>query len=85
MCNLQIHLELQRQGATVFSEETTTTKMKRTPAELVAYLTRELDFPEGAFLMTGTGIVPGNEFSLMPGDQVRIQVGSVMVENRVCS
>lgn len=85
LCNLQIHLELQRQGATVFSGETTTAKMKRTLAELVAYLTREVDFPQGAFLMTGTGIVPGNEFSLMPGDHVRIQVGSVMVENRVCS
>ncbi len=83
LCNLQIHLDLQRQGATVFRGETTTAKMERTLAELVACLTRELDFPKGAFLMTGTGIVPGNDFSLMPGDQVRIQVGSMIVENRV--
>lgn len=81
--NLPIRLELQRQGATIFAGETTTAKMKRTPAELVAYLTRELDFPHGVFLMTGTGVVPGDEFSLMPADRVRIQVGSVEIENHV--
>jgi 2-dehydro-3-deoxy-D-arabinonate dehydratase len=81
--NLPIHLELQRQDATIFAGETTTSKMKRTPGELVAYLTRELDFPQGVFLMTGTGVVPGDEFSLMPADRVRIQVGSVAIENPV--
>ncbi len=83
LCNLPIHLELQRGGVTVFAGETTTAKMKRTLAELVAYLTRELEFPQGAFLMTGTGIVPGDNFSLIPDDQVHIQVGSVVLENRV--
>ncbi len=81
--DLPIRLELQRQGATIFTGETTTAKMKRTPAELVAHLTRELDFPQGVFLMTGTGIVPGDEFSLLPADRVRIQVGSVAIENPV--
>ncbi len=83
--NLPIHLEIRRGGAAVFTGETTTAKMKRTPAELVAHLTHELDFPQGTFLMTGTGIVPGDDFSLMPDDLVHIQVGSAIIENRVRS
>jgi 2-dehydro-3-deoxy-D-arabinonate dehydratase len=59
--------------------------MKRTLSELTEYLTRELDFPHGVFLMTGTGIVPGNEFTLQPDDVVSIQVGSLAIKNRVGS
>ena len=57
--------------------------MKRSFEELVAYLGRELDFPRGVFLMTGTGIVPPDEFSLAPGDAVRITIGSLTLENDV--
>lgn len=42
--------------------------MKRSPEELVDYLTKAMDFSQGAFLMTGTGIVSGDDFSLQPGD-----------------
>jgi 2-dehydro-3-deoxy-D-arabinonate dehydratase len=57
--------------------------MKRTLEELVDFLTREIDFPHGVFLMTGTGIVPGDDFSLQHGDFVRIQIGSLLLENVV--
>jgi 2-dehydro-3-deoxy-D-arabinonate dehydratase len=51
--------------------------------ELVDYLRRELDFPQGVFLMTGTGIVPPDDFSLAPGDLVRITIGELTLENEV--
>jgi 2-dehydro-3-deoxy-D-arabinonate dehydratase len=57
--------------------------MKRSLEELVAYLGRELDFPQGVFLMTGTGVVPPDDFTLEPGDLVRITVGSLTLENQV--
>ncbi len=57
--------------------------MKRLPEELAAYLGKELAFPCGAFLMTGTGIVPEDDFTLEPGDLVRISVGDLVLENEV--
>lgn len=50
---------------------------------MVGWLTRELTFPEGAFLLTGTGLVPPDEFSLAAGDTVQIDVGDLTLENRV--
>ena len=49
------------------------------------YLVRELAFPHGVFLMTGTGIVPGEEFSLQAGDRVSISVGELSLQNDVAS
>jgi 2-dehydro-3-deoxy-D-arabinonate dehydratase len=46
-------------------------------------LGRELEFPAGVFLMTGTGIVPPDDFTLAPGDRVRIEVGELTLENEV--
>jgi 2-dehydro-3-deoxy-D-arabinonate dehydratase len=83
--HVPIRLEIQRGSATVFEGETTTATMKRTLSELTEYLTRELDFPHGVFLMTGTGIVPGNEFTLQPDDVVSIQVGPLTIKNRVAN
>ena len=57
--------------------------MKRPLPELVEFLTRELDFPQGVFLMTGTCLVPDGEFALQPDDVVLIQVGELMIENKV--
>ena len=51
--------------------------------ELASYLYREMDFPNGAFLMTGTGIVPPESFTLRRGDVVKISVGEVRLENGV--
>ena len=71
---LEIQMDIRRQGKTVCSTETDLSKLKRSPRELVEYLTREAGFPSGCFLMTGTGIVPDDEFSLEPGDEVRITI-----------
>jgi 2-dehydro-3-deoxy-D-arabinonate dehydratase len=82
---LPIRLEVLRQGVVLFQGETRVASMKRPLPQLVDYLGRELDFPHGVFLMTGTGIVPGDDFSLQPGDVVRIMVGSLSLENQVQS
>jgi len=81
--DIPIQLEIQRAHKTMFTGETTTATMKRILSELVEYLTRELDFPHGVFLMTGTCLVPGNDFTLQPEDVVVIQVGETKIENRV--
>lgn len=72
-----IHLSIERGGEIVYSGETSTATMRRTPEELVAYLRRETAFPHGAFLFTGTGIVPPDDFSLAPGDRITIILADV--------
>jgi len=64
----------------LFSGETSTSQMKRKPSELVTYLYREMKFPHGAFVLTGTGIVPPNDFTLQHGDVVRIMIGQAGAE-----
>ena len=81
--NVPIRLNIERGGAKIFAGEATTAMMKRTLAELTEYLTREFDFPHGVFLMTGTCVVPGDNFTLQVDDVVKIQVGEVGLENRV--
>ncbi len=80
---LPVRLEVQRAGAVVFQGETSITQMKRPLPELVGYLGRELAFPQGVLLMTGTGIVPGDDFNLQPGDVVRVQVGALALETPI--
>jgi 2-dehydro-3-deoxy-D-arabinonate dehydratase len=81
--DLPIRLEVMRAGQSIFTGDTRTAQMKRPFEELVAYLGRELGFPRGVFLMTGTGIVPPQEFSMACGDLVRVSVGSLTLENEV--
>ena len=81
--SLPIGLTIIRDGEPVFEDETNTNQMKRKVEELVAYLGRELSFPHGVFLMTGTGIVPAAPFTLLAGDVVRVSVGEVFLENEV--
>lgn len=83
LSDLPIELEVLRDGGLSFQGATRSSCMKRRLQELVAYLSLELDWPHGVLLMTGTGIVPGNEFSLLPGDTVRIKVGALVLENEV--
>lgn len=83
MRSLPIRMTIQRGGDVLFDGETSTAKLKRSFEEMVSWLTRELSFPEGAFLMTGTGLVPPDEFSLERGDEIRIQVGDLTLENTV--
>ncbi len=69
-----IGMEISRAGEAVFRGSTTLAELKREPEQLVAYLFRELSFPRGALLMTGTGIVPEDSFTLKTGDIVRISI-----------
>jgi 2-dehydro-3-deoxy-D-arabinonate dehydratase len=70
----EIHLEILRDGRTAFEGRTELTSMKRSPTELVEYLFRDNLFPYGCFLLTGTGIVPPDEFTLEAGDEIRITI-----------
>ena len=83
--DIPIRLRIRRANETIFEGEANTSAMKRRLPELVEFLTRELDFPQGVFLMTGTSLVPGNDFTLQPEDVVSIQVGEMMIENAVLS
>jgi len=70
----QIALEIARRGDIVFSGSTEIGQMKRPLPMLAEYLYRENAFPHGAWLMTGTGIVPPDEFTLAHGDEIRITI-----------
>jgi len=70
----EITLEIRRGGAMAFSGATTLKEMKRRPEELVAYLYRNNSFPRGCFLLTGTGVVPPDSFTLKAGDEIRITI-----------
>jgi 2-dehydro-3-deoxy-D-arabinonate dehydratase len=74
-----IELEILRAGERVFAGETSVSEMKRGFEELVAALYLELSFRAGAVLLTGTGVVPPDEFTLQHGDRVRIAVEGVGV------
>jgi len=79
-----IQIEISRQGKTVFDGSTTLAELKREPTQLAEYLFRSSSFPDGVFLMTGTGIVPGDEFTLASGDVIRISIQKIgTLENYV--
>jgi 2-dehydro-3-deoxy-D-arabinonate dehydratase len=79
-----IHLEISRQGATAFTASTTLSELKRDPKELASFLFRDNSFPHGVFLMTGTGIVPSDDFTLAHGDIIRIAIDGIgLLENHV--
>ncbi|WP_395736709.1 fumarylacetoacetate hydrolase family protein [Prosthecobacter sp.] len=73
----RIHLQIDRAGAAAFEGETTVSQLKRTPTELAGFLFRDNTFPTGTFLMTGTGIVPGDEFTLQSGDVMSITIEGI--------
>lgn len=72
-----IRLEITRAGRTVFDESTTLAELKRDPEELVEYLFRDQSFPHGCFLLTGTGVVPPDTFTLEAKDEVRITIDGI--------
>jgi 2-dehydro-3-deoxy-D-arabinonate dehydratase len=74
-----IRLEISRTGERVFSGETSVDKIKRRFQELAGFLFRSQKFPHGAVLLTGTGIVPPDTFSLQPGDEVGIEITGIGV------
>ena len=79
-----IGVEIIRGGETVFSGDTSINNIKRTFDELLEYLGRSQSFPHGAMLLTGTGVVPGDEFTLAAEDRIRITVSGIgTLENPV--
>lgn len=73
----KIRLTITRGGAVAFTGETDLDQMKRGFEELVGWLVRENDMAHGAFLLTGTGVVPPDNFTLEDGDEVSIAITSI--------
>ena len=73
----RITIEINRNGEMAFNGEISLSNMKRKLPELVEYLFRECNFPNGCFLMTGTGIIPPDEFTLKVGDEVQINIENI--------
>lgn len=80
-----IHLAIRRGGADVFIGETRIANMKQTFENLQEHLFRHDSFPKGCYLMTGTGIVPPNDFTLQPADKVSITIDNVGTLTNVMS
>lgn len=75
----KIYLQILRDGNEVFSNSIAINQIKRSFEELASYLYLECTFPHGSFLMTGTGIVPGSDFTLQRGDVVKIEIDGIGV------
>jgi 2-dehydro-3-deoxy-D-arabinonate dehydratase len=73
----EIQLEIRREEKIEFSGSTTLEALKRDPASLVEYLYRNNSFPNGCFLLTGTGIVPPDSFGLKTNDEIRITITGI--------
>ena len=73
----QIQIEIKRAGESIFSGATNLSQIKRDPQQLVDYLYRENSFPHGTFLLTGTGIVPPDSFTLNLGDEIKINIDGI--------
>lgn len=73
----QISIEIIRNETVVFLGDISINRIKRKLADLAHYLFREMSFPNGVYLMTGTGIVPDNDFTLLPGDVVNITIEGI--------
>ena len=79
-----IAVQISRGGKVVFSGQTSVSQIKRTFGEMAEYLFRSQTFPNGAVLLTGTGVVPGDDFTLNAGDVVRIEISGIgVLENSV--
>jgi len=72
-----IGIIIKRSGAELFNDTIQLNRMKRELPELAEYLYREMDFAVGCYLMTGTGMVPTNEFTLHIGDEVTISIEGI--------
>ena len=72
-----IYLTIRRGGKPVFEGQTSVDQMARSFENLIGWLGRDNSFPAGAMLMTGTGGVPDNDFTLKPGDVVDIRIDGI--------
>jgi 2-dehydro-3-deoxy-D-arabinonate dehydratase len=73
----KISMEIHRDGKNVYTGEVAISQIKRKLPELASWLYRDMDFPYGCFLMTGTCLVPGNDFTLAQGDKVAISIDGI--------
>lgn len=73
----QIHMSIARKNEIVFNGSISINQMKRKHEELIGYLFMEMDFPQGAYLMTGTCLVPPNDFTLAVDDIVHISIDGI--------
>ena len=79
-----IAVEIAREEETIFSGETSINNIKRTFDELIDFLCRSQTFPQGAMLLTGTGVVPDDDFTLATNDVIRVTISGIgTLENRV--
>lgn len=74
-----ISITIKRAKKEMFSNAIQLNRMKRNLPELATWLYKALKFPTGSFLMTGTGIVPGNDFTLQVGDEITIEIEGIGV------
>ena len=72
-----IRLIIVRDNIQVFQGETSLAQMKRKPEELASWVYRECSFPNGCLIMTGTGIVPGHDFTLRSVDHIHILIDGI--------
>ncbi len=72
-----IYIRISRKDSTVFEGETSVSQIKRSFGELTGWLSRSQEFPHGAILLTGTGVVPPNDFTLLSGDTVQIEISGI--------
>ncbi len=80
----KIKIEIRRDGQPVFAGETSVSQIKRGFAELAGFLFRSQNFPHGAVLLTGTGIVPADNFTLIERDMVAIEISGIgLLQNPV--
>ncbi|MDA0657309.1 MAG: fumarylacetoacetate hydrolase family protein [Planctomycetota bacterium] len=77
LTDVHIHLNITRKSQVVFEGTTSIAQMARTPEDLVSWLGRDNSFPTGAFLLTGTGIVPPREFTLQPDDLITMSIDGI--------
>jgi 2-dehydro-3-deoxy-D-arabinonate dehydratase len=75
--SIGIRLDVERSGVRIYEGETTVARMARTWEDLIDWLGRDNCFPNGVILLTGTGIVPPDDFSLQAGDRVRITIDGI--------
>jgi 2-dehydro-3-deoxy-D-arabinonate dehydratase len=75
--SIGIHLDIERGGRSVYHGETSVARMARKLEDLIDWLGRENEFPGGVILLTGTGIVPPDDFTLEAGDRVAITIDGI--------
>ena len=82
--DIGIRLTIRRGDGVAFEGRTDVGQMRRTFDDLIGWLGRDSSFPQGAVLLTGTGIVPGDEFTLQAGDEIAIAIDGIgTLSNRV--